>query len=133
MDQWLDAGHGSCLLGDPENAGIIRDSVLHFEGKRSVAVSFVIMPNHVHLLFAPHPDWRLNDLIFSWKSFSAIQINRRLGRSGVLWQKDYFDRLVRDEDHFANCVRYIRRNPGKARLREGEYLLWESDTAKQIE
>ena len=36
------------------------------------------------------------------------------------------DRLIRDEDHFWNCARYIRRNPKKARLGSGEYLLWES-------
>jgi putative transposase len=41
--------------------------------------------------------------------------------------------LVRDEAHLANCVRYIRRNPEKARLGEAEYLLYESELAKEIE
>jgi putative transposase len=48
-------------------------------------------------------------------------------------QRDYFDRLVRDEKHFANCVRYIRRNPAKARLHSGEYILCESELARNIE
>jgi hypothetical protein len=48
------------------------------------------------------------------------------------WQQDYFDRLVRDADHFANCVRYIRRNPVKAKLRAGEYTLWESEMVQGI-
>ena len=56
-----------------------------------------------------------------------------LSRSGSLWQRDYFDRLVRDEAHFANCVRYIRRNPEKARLGEAEYLLYESELASTID
>ena len=38
-----------------------------------------------------------------------------------------------DEKHFRNCVRYIRRNPEKAHLKPGEYILYESDVAKQIE
>jgi len=43
-----------------------------------------------------------------------------------------FDRLIRDANHFANCVRYIRRNPEKARLSDGEYLLHESELAKAV-
>jgi len=53
-------------------------------------------------------------------------------RVGRLWQRDYFDRLVGNEKHFANCVRYIRRNPEKAGLMDGEFILWESDIALAI-
>jgi len=68
-----------------------------------------------------------------WKTFSARRINSLLGSSGSLWQRDYFDRLVRDEQHFANCVRYIRGNPQKAGLSDGGYILYESELAKRIE
>jgi hypothetical protein len=46
--------------------------------------------------------------------------------------KDYFDRLIRDRAHLNNCVRYIRNNPTKARLRAGEYALYESPFAQSI-
>jgi hypothetical protein len=72
-------------------------------------------------------------LLHSWKSFTAHAINKMRGTDGALWQKDYFDRLVRDASHFTNCVRYIRRNPAKAHLRAGEYLLCESELARSIE
>jgi len=49
---------------------------------------------------------------------------------GSIWQKNYRDTLIRDSDHFANAVRYIRRNPAK--LAEGSYTLWESDQAAAI-
>jgi putative transposase len=75
----------------------------------------------------------IREIIRSWKSFPARRINERLERSGNLWQRDYFDRLVRDQKHFAKCVRYIRRNPEKARLRKGEYILYESDLARTVE
>ena len=61
----------------------------------------------------------------SWKLFSARQINRETGKSGRLWQKDYWDRLIRDETHFLECLEYIRENPGKAGLKEGEFVLFE--------
>jgi hypothetical protein len=53
--------------------------------------------------------------------------------SCVLRQRDYFDRLVRDSKHLANCIRYVRRNPEKARLPEAEFVLFESELAKGIE
>jgi putative transposase len=69
----------------------------------------------------------------SWKSFSSRKINSLLGRDGSLWQRDYFDRLVRDQEHFANCARYIRRNLGKVHLQSGEYILYESELARSVE
>ncbi|MCB1230607.1 MAG: transposase [Verrucomicrobiae bacterium] len=130
IDEWLDAGHGECLLRVPENAGLVVESLQFFEGERSVMFSFVVMPNHVHVLFALNPSCTLGSLVQSWKRHSAREINRRLGRTGSLWQKDYFDRLVRDRDHFVRCVRYLRRNAVSA---GGRALLFESDWAKAVD
>jgi len=94
--------------------------------------SFVVMPNHVHVLFAPMRKWPLEKIVHSWKRQSAVRINRLIGASGVLWQRDYFDRLVRNEQHFARCVRYIRSNPEKAHLRAGEHMLYESNVARAV-
>jgi putative transposase len=76
--------------------------------------------------------WPLEKLLQSWKRFTTREINKLLERAGNLWQRDYFDRLVRDEKHLANCVRYIRRNPEKAGLPRNEFGLWESETALAI-
>jgi putative transposase len=132
LEQWLDQGHGGCLLRRPDCAKVVAETLRHFEGERVVMISFVVMPNHVHAVFVQNPEWPLEKLIRSWKGFAARQINKLLERSGSFWQRDYFDRLVRDEQHFANCVRYVRRNPEKAQLSGGEFVLWESDLAKEI-
>jgi putative transposase len=132
IEQWLDAGHGSCLLRRPECAEIVADTLRHFEGERVVMTSYVVMPNHVHALFVQNPEWPLEKLIHSWKRFTTRQVNKLLDRSRSFWQRDYFDRLVRDEKHFANCIRYIRRNPEKARLPGNEFILWETDMALAI-
>jgi putative transposase len=132
IEHWLDAGHGSCLLREPKCAEVVSETIRHFEGERVVMIAAVVMPNHAHALFVQNPEWPLEKLLRSWKGFSARQINKLLERSGSFWQRDYFDRLVRDEKHFANCVRFIRRNPEKARLGPGEFILWESELAKSI-
>src|SRR5437870_1809264 len=96
-------------------------------------ISSVVMPSHVHALVVQNADWPLEKLLRSWKSFTSRKINSVPGRKGSLWQRDYFDRLVRDEKHFANCVRYIRTNPERAHLQIGEYTLYESELARSIE
>lgn len=133
IERWLDAGHGSCVLRRASCARIVDETLRHFDGDRLALISSIVMPNHVHVLFVQNPDHPLEKLLRSWKTFTSRKINSLLQRSGSLWQRDYFDRLVRDNNHFANCIRYIRRNPEKARLTKDEYVLYESDVAKQVE
>ena len=133
LEESLDRGHGECLLKKQENAEALAQTLQHFEGQRIAMNSFVIMPNHVHALFALHPDEELGKMVQSWKRHSARAINLNEGRDGSVWQKDYFDRLIRDAKHFGNCVRYIRRNPEKANLSNGQYVIYESEVARAIE
>jgi REP element-mobilizing transposase RayT len=133
IKRWLDAGHGSCILRRPDCAGVVSEALSYFDGDRVAIISSVVMPNHLHALFVQNPNWPLEKLLRSRKSFTSRKINSLLGRNGSLWQRDYFDRLVRDEKHFANCVRYIRRNPAKAHLQNGEYILYESRPAQTID
>ena len=133
IEEWLDAGHGACVLRQPECAGEAAAALRFFDGVRVAMLSFIVMPNHVHALFVLNGGWTLEKMLQSWKRHSSRQIHLWLGQEGTLWQKDYFDRLIRDAGHFANCVRYIRRNPAKARLGIGEYVLYESEMVKAIE
>jgi putative transposase len=133
IERWLDAGNGSCVLRREDCARIVAEALRSFDGERLALISSVVMPNHVHALFVQNANWPLEKLLRSWKSFSSRKINSLLGRDGSLWQRDYFDRLVRDQEHFANCVRYIRRNPGKVHLQSGEYILYESELARSVE
>lgn len=133
IERWLDAGHGSCILRRHDCAEIVAEALRHFDGDRLAVISSVVMPNHVHALFAQNASCPLEKLLRSWKSFTSRKINSLLGRDGSLWQRDYFDRLVRDQKHLENCVRYIRRNPAKAHLHYGEYILYESELARSIE
>lgn len=118
IEAYLDAGHGSCVLRDPCIGPMVEDTLLHFDGERYRLIEWVIMPNHVHLLVEFLAGSLLSEVLKSWKSFSAHEANRILGRSGQLWQEDYFDRFIRDATHFDNARRYIRENPVKAGLVE---------------
>ena len=53
LENWLDAGYGSCVLGRPEIRWIVRECLFRFDGERLRIHACVIMPNHVHLLLEP--------------------------------------------------------------------------------
>lgn len=54
----------------------------------------------------------LGDIIRAFKSISAIAVNRLLLRSGQpLWQRNYYERIIRDPDALSNIRRYIKANP----------------------
>src|SRR5882724_10793205 len=91
MERWLDVGYGSCVLRRDDCARVVSETLHYFEGKRLALIASVVMPNHVHVLFVQNPEYPLEDLIRSWKTFSARSINQLLGRSGNLWQRSYFD------------------------------------------
>jgi REP element-mobilizing transposase RayT len=79
------------------------------------------MPNHVHLLATPCGGHPLSGIMHSLKSYTASEVNKILSRKGALWMEDYFDRYIRDSDHYERTIRYIENNPVKPKLcRTGE-------------
>ncbi|MGC4015992.1 MAG: transposase [Luteolibacter sp.] len=132
LERWLDQGMGGCMLRDPAAAEIVKGALLYHDGIRHRLHAWVVMPNHVHTVVETLEEVRLPDLLQSWKGFSARRLNTMMGHSGSVWQRSYFDRVLRGWEHFGNCVRYIRRNPEKAGLKEGEYLRGESALAERF-
>lgn len=123
IEAWLDAGSGSCLLQDPSSREAIEKTLRYDDPGRAIHHAWVVMPNHVHLLFKPL--WPIEELMKAWKGISA----RRIGR-GSIWQEGYRDTMIRDEAHYQNAVRYIRRNPEK--LRPDTFSLWQSERALTV-
>jgi len=115
-NQLLDKGDGAAWLKNSEVAEIVQNSLLFFDGQRYQLHAWVIMPNHVHVLFTPLEGWGVTKILHSWKTFSAREANKILGRVGEFWQREYFDRAIRDEDGFSAAVAYIENNPVKAGL-----------------
>jgi len=125
IDRWLDEGSGSCLLRKSAHSQIVAEALTCFDGIRYALNSFVVMPNHVHVLFQPLQGHRLSRIIKSWKGFTARRINECEGRKGTLWQDEYWDRLIRNERHLFKVRDYIRHNPHYANLPEGQFVYWE--------
>ncbi len=130
----LDAAHGDCVLRKAGAAKVMEGALLHFDGERYRLLAWVIMPNHVHVLVEPLPGFSVARIVQSWKSFTARKINLLMAdepedpecragarrsqgrRSPALWQRDYWDRFIRNERHLLTAIRYIEENPVVAGL-----------------
>jgi carbamoylphosphate synthase large subunit/REP element-mobilizing transposase RayT len=126
-EQWLDQGHGSCLLRQPSASRIVSETLRHFDRDRYLLDAYVVMPNHVHALVKPIGQHSMADILRSWKSFTANAINRALDRRGTVWMRETFDTIVRDEAHLDACRDYIEQNPQKARLSPDQFVLERRD------
>jgi REP element-mobilizing transposase RayT len=77
--------------------------------------SYVVMPNHVHVLLSPLTN--ASKLLQSVKGFSAREANKILTRSGEpFWQPESYDHWVRDAAEFERIRRYIEEHPVRAGL-----------------
>ncbi|MFQ5486780.1 MAG: transposase [Desulfobacterales bacterium] len=89
----------------------------------------VIMPNHIHGIIvindtdvgaglalpnkgAASGAPTLGDIVRVFKSISTRNVNRLLSRLGQpVWQRNYFDRIIRNEDELNRIRQYIANNP----------------------
>lgn len=115
LEAYLDQGHGQCVLRDPRAAASVEAVLRHSEGRHYRLAAWVVMPNHVHVLFEMR-DLPMGQILKAWKGTCSNAINKLLGRAGTLWQREYWDRLMRDEAHFRKAQHTIEWNPVKAGL-----------------
>ena len=74
---------------------------------------YVVMPDHVHILVriangpmrASAPTASLTKLIRSFKALCTKAAGH------PLWQRGYYDHIIRDENDFFRCGKYLEENP----------------------
>jgi putative transposase len=116
VEAHLDKSKDGCLLSEPAVALKVEQTLLHFDGTRYDILAWCIVPNHVHVVMFPHEGRSVGDIVRSWKTFTAREVNKLSGASGSFWAPDYFDRFMRSEDHLLKTLDYVENNPVKAGL-----------------
>lgn len=88
--------------------------------------AYCLMTNHVHIVATPSDEDSLAKGIGRTHYLYTHYINRRHGRSGHLWQNRFFSCPL-DEPYFLSAVRYVERNPVRARrVRKAWRYPWSS-------
>jgi len=132
MQALIDQGMGTCVLRDPRAADAVEESLFYHDGTDYHLLAWVVMPNHVHVLVETLHGIPLPRIVRQWKTYTARTINAAFGRSGPLWQSDYYDRFIRDQRHLGRATIYIHANPVMARLVE-EPAQWPHSSARFVE
>ena len=142
LNALIDAGYGSCILRLPKLAAMAENSILFFDGKHYHLFAWVVMPNHIHVLFQQLNGWTHKQIVGTWRRHMAQEIYTYFINKAELsppedgcdpqyphpvWHRDYWDRYIRNEAHFLQVINYIHRNPVKAKLvRKPEDWQWGS-------
>lgn len=124
-----DLGSPKVLLTD--YGKIAEENILRMNGiiENVTIDSFVIMPNHIHILLsvknerdtfdgAPRsspPTNTLSGFVGAFKKFTSKQIGLNI------WQRGFHDHIIRNENDFAYHFQYIEENPKKWIIGKDKY------------
>lgn len=122
IEKWLNNGYGCCSLSNTEIRKVVSDALLFYDGVLYVLHSFVVMPNHVHVLLSPLGTQSVLDSLGKVKSYTANIINKKLDVKGQVWQHGIFDRIIRSAEDFIAKWNYIIQNP--VNLPQDSYTLY---------
>jgi putative transposase len=103
------AGLAESLIGLYVEARDRRDIALH---------GYVVMPDHYHVVLTLVSDAVVSDLLRRVHSAFARRAQRDFGVTGRIWQRRFYDHVVRDEDEWREHIEYIHHNPVRAGLVE---------------
>jgi len=119
IERYLDRGAGACHLRRTDIAELVATALQHFNGIRYILNEWVVMPNHVHTIVWPMPNFLLSEIVKSWKQFTSRRAKRILGLGPQpFWQTEPYDHWIRSDEEKARIARYIRNNPVIAKLCE---------------
>jgi len=109
------------LLTDYNVSDIISKALLFHNNQRYKLIAYCIMPNHVHIIINPAmlsdcDIYPISHITYTWKKYTAYQINKYLGNKGNLWQAESYDHLIKDEKQLIHYLEYLINNPVKAGL-----------------
>jgi REP element-mobilizing transposase RayT len=122
IEEYFDLGTGSCPFLDMRVAGAMAAALQFREGSHYRILAWCIMPNHVHVVARLFPGRELASVVKAWKNFSAKAANHALSRKGRFWQREYYDRMIRNENELDRAIKYILENPAKAGLKDWTWV-----------
>lgn len=122
LDSYCDSNNDEGInLANYASSTLIKQSILYYPDDVVRVFCFTIMRNHVHLLImfpqgAPLFNGKvlnLPDYIHNVKGFTGKKINEVEKSKGNLWMREYYDVVIRSDEHMCRTIHYILMNPVK--------------------
>ena len=106
------------VFSDPNYASVVVEAVQFVRRERAYVLAYVVMPEHLHALLVPRDGTSISQVMQSIKGYTARLVNKSMDRRGPLWQRSFYDRMIRDERQLLEAVYYVHANPVLAGLVE---------------
>ena len=97
----------------PVERDLVAGSLTYWVPRACRLTAWVVMNDHVHVVVAPANGVRLETLLHSWKSYTATRLIRGHHRAGPVWQRESYDRVVRNDEELRQLSDYVCHNPWK--------------------
>ncbi len=102
------------IFADPTIATLFLDSL--YESRRRygfLVMSFAVMPDHVHLLLLPDRRNSISDVMRFIKGAFARRLNVEKRGGGPVWQRSFYERIIRSEQALQDVLGVHRGEPGE--------------------
>ncbi len=108
------------LLANSDSFAVLRSEWASARSRYGWAVGrFVVMPDHVHFFCVSDETEKsksLSGFVGGFKQWTSKAILGRLALRAPLWQREFFDHLLRSGESYASKWEYVRNNPVRAGL-----------------
>ena len=106
------------ILASEKVVAVLREEWLSATDRHGWAVgSYCVMPDHIHFFCTDGEQGvTLSGFIAKWKEWTTKRLNREAGVDGKIWQKGFFDHLIRSSESYSEKWDYVRNNPVRAGL-----------------
>ncbi len=115
---------GNALSTDEQR--IVYNHIKGGSGEYYDLIAMTILPDHFHIIFQPKDSYTLSRIMKGIKGVTARLINQARNQTGVIWQHESFDRIIRNNGELNEKLNYMLSNSVRLGLTENpwEYTFW---------
>jgi REP element-mobilizing transposase RayT len=88
----------------------IKSLLFYRNQKRIRLYSYCVMPDHLHLVMSPANDFGVSQLVRNLKTYTT-KLAQEKGLNGKLWQKSFYDHIIREDESLLKICEYVLANP----------------------
>jgi putative transposase len=100
------------IFRDPDAASFFLNTLRYYKPLLGFKIySYVVMPDHIHLLIEPNDRYDLSEVMKAIKGSFGRKYLMMRGEKGKVWQRQFFGYTVEDELQLKRNIRYIFENP----------------------
>ena len=107
------------IFKDIISCDLLMNLITHYKFTCSYNIkAFIIMPDHLHLIIQPVGEENISDIMKKIKGSFSRYYNKLNKTTGTLFQKGFYDQLIKTEKQLHETINYIHYNPVKNGLVE---------------